>query len=372
MTRSNRLLAAVFLAALWVCAPARAWAIVDLGAYAPAGFAYTSAEGINDQGKVFGVMATEFADEAMRANFFWAPGSGVLTPLGSPASGKAAAVAIDALGHIAGTLRLSGVVPPASGPWRGFVSGINGTPLTSVGTFGGLATHVYAMTPDGQRRVVGHTVWPDGTHANQLFRSGPGGAPLQALAQPPGGTGCVTRQAAADGRLAGTCNCNTTCRAFTMRIDGSGALLLTVPPHPAVPSPWSQALGVNASNRIVGRFQAAPSQTAGIMWTVGAAGVSARVLSFPPGGAPIATAFRINASGAIVGYAYPLPDTTKQRAVLWPSASSLPLVLDTLPEVIAAGWTRLEIAHDINASGAIVGRGYRAGFQQPRAFLLVP
>lgn len=74
----------------------------------------------------------------------------------------------------------------------------------------------------------------------------------------------------------------------------------------------------------------------------------------------------INKNGVVVGWAQ--TSDGNQYAARWTNGQITNL--STLPAVVAAGWTQLSTAYDINASGKIVGVGTINGNQH--AFLLTP
>jgi probable HAF family extracellular repeat protein len=83
-------------------------------------------------------------------------------------------------------------------------------------------------------------------------------------------------------------------------------------------------------------------------------------------GLPCSVACGVNASGQIVGYAEPTPDSNEKRAVLWRGGAALDL--NTLLPA-NSGWVLVE-ARAVNDRGQIVGSGMWNG--RTRAFLLTP
>ncbi len=78
----------------------------------------------------------------------------------------------------------------------------------------------------------------------------------------------------------------------------------------------------------------------------------------------------INDRGALVGtYGDIVDNTVTFRAFLWDEGALTDL--SSLPDVVAAGWTRLSFANAINNRGVIVGEGNK-GTNERRGFMLIP
>jgi uncharacterized membrane protein len=126
----------------------------------------------------------------------------------------------------------------------------------------------------------------------------------------------------------------------------------------------TKALDVNNAGQICGWYINDPwvdGYERALLWQVGIGGTP--LPNFPINSRSQAVA--LNIRGHAVGWAYRA--AYDAPAVLWRDGTIM--ALDSLTEVVAAGWSTLE-AFDINDHDQIVGRGYHHGLMS--AFLLSP
>lgn len=134
--------------------------------------------------------------------------------------------------------------------------------------------------------------------------------------------------------------------------------------------PNSQAYDINDAGVVVGEMFSSEGYIRPVRWD----GTVATDLGTLAG--EFAVAFGINNAGQIVGSGlkasiFDPALTFEQRAFLWdgPSIIDLTSLLDS--DTLAAGWV-LEVAHDINEQGWVVGSAYNTLTDARRGFVLAP
>jgi hypothetical protein len=147
----------------------------------------------------------------------------------------------------------------------------------------------------------------------------------------------------------------------TLRVDRRGRRTdLAAAAGPDVTGYVVATNGINERGDVAGSAYYAGGQRAAVLLI----GRHSHVMTLP-GQTVIATA--INNRRDAVGTSF--DDASGfQSAVIWREGRTTSLAL--LPEALAAGWTHLRSAYDINDDGVIVGYGIKDG--QERGFMLVP
>jgi probable HAF family extracellular repeat protein len=146
-----------------------------------------------------------------------------------------------------------------------------------------------------------------------------------------------------------------------IRINLDGSVQRLSPPLPPVPTTFP--FGANANGDVVGTLL--PLQSPWLGWAI----IGGRYHRIEVPGAMLTAATAINDFGRVVGYSS-TSSPTEGRAFLWERGTMTDLSL--LPEVVAAGWTVLTIANDINNRGVIVGNGVRGDSGDTHGYMLIP
>jgi probable HAF family extracellular repeat protein len=299
-------------------------------------------------------------------------------------------------GQVAGRALTATLVPRAIS-W-------NGTAVTNLGGVGPLSSAALGISSTGV--VVGYKANP-GTGATAQAARWENGQ-LSYLQLPSGYVGSFARDANANNQIAGWLVVPNGDARGTMWTDGQAA---TLPNTGGLGSYW--AFAINQQGHVIGRRTAASGATQAVIWKAGV------LTTLPDLGGNYASPTRINDAGMITGGVYVMVTPTEAElrpvvwtgpthqiteiasfpgglfstaedinvsgqivgkvdinleggslALIWPSAGSAPINLNTLiPR--GSDWI-LQRATAVNDAGMIVGWGTRAGLAGQRSFLLTP
>jgi uncharacterized membrane protein len=317
-------------------APAANWTITDLGALGAGTGDNTIAWSINNLGQVVG-RGTVLTNESVQARIVvWS--NGVQQDLGVNASSSLTSAKINAAGLVA-------INDGNWKPWLWQTGALTALPLWSGGLYGG----IHGINSSGA--IVG---WSDSTAGglSVIWQGGavlptglPGGSTAWAVALNDSGVLAVNR--AVRGQ-----------RSFILAGGSTNYLNVTG----LTPDGYTAVQDLNNAGQACGTYNLNLNQTGGAHACLWDGAAETPLSEFPAGGSE---AVAMNNLGHVVGSAFRAPYDAP--AVLWRDGTMI--ILNELPEVVAAGWYNLS-AFDINDHDQIVGYGGHGGYS--RAFLLSP
>ena len=324
---------------------AESWAITDLGV--ESGFTSSYAIAINNAGQVVGLSYRNddaSGASAMQRIFLYA--DGVLRGIGPMGNLRADVAAINDAGQIAG----SAFVPdPAGVPdWHAFL--YSDGEWADLGTLSGSAnSHAFGLNNTAQ--VVGLSAAQGGQYHAFLYSNG-SMSDLGTLGGPDSSAAAINDS----GQVAGS---SATADGQTHAFLYSNGVMADLGTPGA--DPISYATAINNAGQVAGNSYT-PGGGASSAFLYGAGRMQA--LGSLGGAGSGATA--LNDAGEVVGWSDTGSDG-EPHVFLYRNGRMLDL--NTLPEVLAAGW-ELRYAAAINNAGQIAGRGIIDG--RERAFLLSP
>jgi len=309
---------------------------------------------INNAGQVVGVIASD--DQLLGKPFLWTRSSG-MTELGDVLGQSIDPYAISDAGRVAG----SGPISPSGEAgdddhddhallWD------PGHGITDLGTLGGKWSCAYSLNDLGQ--VVGMS----DTANDQLHASLWEGGVMNDL----GGLDdnfSLAHGINKSGQVVGTIFKSAdvgvgTAKAFLWTRSSGMTDLGTLGGID------SRASAINDKGEVVGTSKTVQGYNRAFIWHPDSGMIDLGTL-----GGRDSSATSINSAGQVVGWSeITWGDTRQKHAFLWEHGNMIDL--SSLPDVKAAGWSKLTEAVDINDQGQIVGFGVREG--KGRVFLLTP
>ena len=316
-------------------AQAQSYTLTDLGTLGGTSSLGTS---VNNSGQVAGYSDPGTGHDSA---FLSGPNGGPLKSLGTYSDGEG--------------VNASGQVTGGNAVRHAFLSSPNGGPLQDLGTLpGGTNSVGYAVNDSGQ--VGGRSDYAGSvSNATHAFLSGPNGGPLQDLGTLPGGTNSLGLGVNASGQVAGRSDYTSSgpngYHAFLSGANGGPLKDLGT-----LGGPLSEAYAVNASGQVTGNADIGGNTHA---FLSGANGGPLKDLGTLPSQTG-SIGFGVNASGQVVG-------SSGFFAFIY--SNGVMTDLNTL--IVPSSGIRLQEATSISDTGFITAYGFNK-YGRDEAFLLTP